>query len=84
MKKALLTIGLFFTLQAIAQTELIDTSSYVKLDETLYKSVDGRRLCDSIRTASRLNALEKKLTRPIVTQLIIWIILVRLQTTKVD
>lgn len=44
MKKALLTIGLFFTLQAIAQTELIDTSSYVKLDETLYKSVDGKTI----------------------------------------
>ena len=44
MKKALLTIALFFTLQAIAQKEFIDTTNYIKLDQTLYKSQDGKTM----------------------------------------
>lgn len=42
MKKIILTIALFCSLQAIAQTELIDTANFVKLDKTLYKSEDGK------------------------------------------
>ena len=42
MKTVVLTIALFCSLQVCAQTELIDTAKYVKLDETLYKSQDGK------------------------------------------
>ena len=42
MKTVFLTIALFCSLQVCAQTELIDTAKYVKLDETLYKSQDGK------------------------------------------
>lgn len=44
MKKVLLTIALFFTLQAIAQKEFIDTTNYIKLDQTLCKSQDGKTM----------------------------------------
>ena len=44
MKTVVLTIALFCSLHLSAQTELIDTAKYVKLDETLYKSVDGKTM----------------------------------------
>ena len=44
MKRLLITIALFFTLQAGAQTELIDVTNYIKLDKTLYKSEDGKTI----------------------------------------
>lgn len=44
MKKIILTISLFCTMQASAQSELIDTANFVKLDETLYKSQDGKTM----------------------------------------
>ena len=44
MKTVVLTIALFCSLQVCAQTELIDTAKYVKLDDTLYKSTDGKTM----------------------------------------
>ena len=44
MKTVVLTIALFCSLHLSAQTELIDTAKYVKLDETLYKSTDGKTM----------------------------------------
>ena len=44
MKKVVLTIALFCSLHQRAQLELIDTANYVKLDETLYKSQDGKTM----------------------------------------
>ncbi len=44
MKKMILTIALFCSLQASAQAEMIDTANYVKLDNTLFKSQDGKTM----------------------------------------
>ena len=44
MKTVLLTIALFCSLHLNAQTEFIDTAKYVKLNETLYKSQDGKTM----------------------------------------
>ena len=44
MKTVVLTIALLFTFKVSAQTELIDTTAYIKLDKTLYKSEDGKTI----------------------------------------
>lgn len=42
MKTVVLTIALFCSLHLNAQKEFIDTTKYIKLDDTLYKSTDGK------------------------------------------
>ncbi len=44
MKKLVLTIALFCSLHINAQKEFIDTTNYIKLDKTLYKSEDGKTI----------------------------------------
>lgn len=44
MKRIFLTILLFITLNVGAQTELIDISKFIKLDDSLYKSENGKTI----------------------------------------
>lgn len=44
MKKVVFVIALICTMQASAQSEMIDTANYIKLDETLFKSQDGKTM----------------------------------------